>query len=651
MKVGGRAHDGRATQWRLGLVTVGAALLVYVVSLPAILLRPAGLDWAVWWPAAGIALGLVVRTPRRHVPMALVVLTAIFVVAQISSGRDVVLATCLGVASGAEVAVAHAILRGSRDRAPRLVRLSDLTALLGASIAGVTVLTVTGALSVAVLLGPGAVVDYLQISALAHLAGMLVVTPLFFDLGRVRFSGRWRELSVQWLSVFGTLGLTAYAAAGGFPLAFVLLGPLVWGAARFGGPQFIVQYIVVMALASDVGSGDGGMIAVAGIEPETSALMVQLFILSTGVVLLAVLVLSANNRRLVHLSHAAIAASITGFAELRRRGGDWTTIALNDAARLVLGASERDVSELFDDESAALLAAAADREPDSADSLGGVERLTTRDGRVLQATIAPLIDPDQSRRGDIERRYSLQFSDITDSLHLAQLEEDERRRAADIQRALLPETPPELTGWQVAGACRPSRDVGGDFYAWSSTASTLSVTLGDVMGKGLGAGVMAASIQMAVNLQASGSEPGEVVTRAGIAVSRELDRASTFATLFHAQFDLATGSVRFADAGHGLSIVVSSGGYRRLASDGLPLGIDPTSSWASIDEQLHPGDLLLIISDGVLDAFPTASDPLCEIAALAHEGDSAAGIVESVAHLASGVSISDDVTVVAVRRV
>jgi serine phosphatase RsbU (regulator of sigma subunit) len=59
---------------------------------------------------------------------------------------------------------------------------------------------------------------------------------------------------------------------------------------------------------------------------------------------------------------------------------------------------------------------------------------------------------------------------------------EELDRAAQVQRAMFPARALNAPGWDVAGACLPSREVGGDFYDWHRTPTGPVVTLGDVMG-------------------------------------------------------------------------------------------------------------------------------------------------------------------------
>lgn len=634
-----------------GLALAGGALLVFLVSVPVIVFRPVGVDWAIWWPSAGLAVGLCLWSPRRWlVPAAGLIFVAV-TAAQAVSGRDLALAAVLGLAVTAEVMVAHRVLRGRHESLPQLVRLADLGTLAAAAFAGVVALVIVGGSGIAVIYGWDEALDYARVSSLAHFVGVLAVVPFFFEHGRSTLRLHRIELVAQWISVFGVLGVVSFAASQGLPIAFGIMGPLVWGAARLGGRQFVLQYLIVMTLVTQIPAGGVSLISVAGIPPETSALMVQMFLIAATVVAVSVLALATSNRRLLRLSESAIAASITAFAVLTHNDRGWHLEAKNDAARIVLGRREVALRQAFVPSSVEWLEGASSRVSNAADTMGGVERLTTTSGRELQATLSPLVDVSRDRRGDDDRRYSLQFTDITDSIRIAEAQDLERRRAGEVQRALLPSEPPRLPGWEVAADCRPSREVGGDFYLWSVDDDELTVSLGDVMGKGLGAGVMAASVQMAVSLHEAHTDPGVAVGHVAAAVENDMERAATFATLFLARIRTEDGSLRYTDAGHGLAVIVSAEGVsRRLTGDGLPLGVMPDSTWGTETDRLEIGETLVIVSDGVLDAFETGQDALAEVSRLAPAASTAHEFVDRIVAFADRPTMVDDVTVLVVRR-
>ena len=72
---------------------------------------------------------------------------------------------------------------------------------------------------------------------------------------------------------------------------------------------------------------------------------------------------------------------------------------------------------------------------------------------------------------------------------------EELAHAIQVQRGLLPKQFLSLPGFDVAGACVPTRSVGGDFYDWYPIGEGAAFTLGDVMGKGVGAALIAATVR------------------------------------------------------------------------------------------------------------------------------------------------------------
>jgi hypothetical protein len=231
--------------------------------------------------------------------------------------------------------------------------------------------------------------------------------------------------------------------------------------------------------------------------------------------------------------------------------------------------------------------------------------------------------------------------------------DSELARAAEVQAGLLPRSAPAVPGYQVSGACLPSLAVGGDFYDWATTPDGgLVLSLVDVMGKGAAAGILAAAVRAVLRGSAFGADVAQSLLHAGAILHSDLSGAGVFATAFHAALDPGTGEVRYADAGHGLTVLVRADGTdERLEATGLPLGVLDEPAREQRTVHLGPGDLLVTFSDGVLDlvdgtlgAVPTVVDALRGAA-------TADAAVEAVLRLSVGVAERpDDLTVVAVRR-
>ena len=229
----------------------------------------------------------------------------------------------------------------------------------------------------------------------------------------------------------------------------------------------------------------------------------------------------------------------------------------------------------------------------------------------------------------------------------------ELENAARVQAALLPVGTPRVPGFEVAGMCLPSGGVGGDFYDWHPTPDgQLVVTLADVMGKGLPASIITATVRAVMRTTTRDSGPAEAVREAAAALHEDLERTGRIVTMCHARLDTVQHVVRYTDAGHGLMLLVrADGSFARPPAGGLPLGVLADEEWTEGVVPLAPGDTVVAFSDGVLDLFDGTTDCLPEIAAAVWDCVDAAHVVDRFTVLAKRVGIrTDDVTMVAIRR-
>jgi PAS domain S-box-containing protein len=224
-------------------------------------------------------------------------------------------------------------------------------------------------------------------------------------------------------------------------------------------------------------------------------------------------------------------------------------------------------------------------------------------------------------------------------------------RAARIQRELLPQEGLDLEGYELAGACLPAQEVAGDFFDWSLTErGELDLTVADVMGKGIAAALVMATLRAA--MRAAPSELGPVQRlrlAAGAMALGAGDEEGLFATVFHARLDLKTGDLRYVDAGHGhCAVRRASGELEALSVRWIPLGMWSDAEYGEGRLSLDPGDSLVVYSDGLVEHEGSVLklgtfDPVFEKA-----GDAA----DTVRRLVASVPAppEDDVTVVLLRR-
>lgn len=231
--------------------------------------------------------------------------------------------------------------------------------------------------------------------------------------------------------------------------------------------------------------------------------------------------------------------------------------------------------------------------------------------------------------------------------------EQEVARAAQVVAELLPSSPPVAEGFDLAAACVSAREVGGDFYDWQRLPSgAVSLTVGDVMGKGLSAALLMATARAVLRALVGDRRPGEIMQRTAAALDADLGRSGAFVTLFHAQVDTQSGTMRYVDAGHGYVLLRRMNGtVEELKPWGLPLGIDSEERYHEGCISLDPGDTLVVYSDGLAEARPDLFGDTQAVATFIGEREDAAAIVrDALAAVAEVRPLPDDLTVAVVRR-
>jgi len=201
---------------------------------------------------------------------------------------------------------------------------------------------------------------------------------------------------------------------------------------------------------------------------------------------------------------------------------------------------------------------------------------------------------------------------------LLQAQEDEAHR---IQRALLPQTVPEIPGITLRGECISAGAVGGDFYDYIELPERAGrrrgtgpaqccwgLVLGDVAGKGLASALlMSATRGILRSVARQAREPGEVLRRVNQILRGDLP-ANKFVTMIYAVLDGAKRRLTFASAGHPWPIFMAGGRARFLKTkQGLPLGVGE-SDYDECTVELSAGARLLLYSDGVTEAWNAAEE-------------------------------------------
>jgi serine phosphatase RsbU (regulator of sigma subunit) len=241
--------------------------------------------------------------------------------------------------------------------------------------------------------------------------------------------------------------------------------------------------------------------------------------------------------------------------------------------------------------------------------------------------------------------------DLADWVEKELATDQELLHASEVQRRLLPASAPPIPGYEVAGRCRPARQVGGDFFDWYPVGDQVQFVVCDVMGKGVAAAIIGASVRAMLRGASRFNDVGEAMNRTAFTLEQDLLETSSFATLFCARLDPALHRISYVDAGHSLNVVLeASGAVRQLVSDGLPLGASFGEPLTMHHDQLAPGDTLLSVSDGFLDFFPDLRSALSSAQELRRRTGSVEEFVAAMDDFVGASAPPDDITVVAVRR-
>ncbi len=159
--------------------------------------------------------------------------------------------------------------------------------------------------------------------------------------------------------------------------------------------------------------------------------------------------------------------------------------------------------------------------------------------------------------------------------------------------------------FEIHSAEAPARVVSGDYSdCFMVSEGTLALVMADVSGKGAAAALLKGVTRSVLrNLSSCSDSPGETLTRAN-RVLVEAELGSMFVTVFLGWYEIASGTFRYANAGHPLPYLIEPGGRVRAFGDvtGPILGILDQERYEEAQEEIGVGDRLVLYTDGVTEA-------------------------------------------------
>ena len=183
--------------------------------------------------------------------------------------------------------------------------------------------------------------------------------------------------------------------------------------------------------------------------------------------------------------------------------------------------------------------------------------------------------------------------------------------ANEVQCRFFPQVRPPIQALDYSGHCYPARAVGGDYYDFLELGpDRFGLVIGDVSGKGIAAALLMANLQ--ANLRSQCSIAHDCLENILRVVNRFFSQSTpdgSFATLFFADYHIPSGRLRYINCGHPPALVLRrDDSIDRLEPTATVLGIFKTWDCELGEVTIHPGDALVLYTDGITESFNVAQD-------------------------------------------
>ena len=231
--------------------------------------------------------------------------------------------------------------------------------------------------------------------------------------------------------------------------------------------------------------------------------------------------------------------------------------------------------------------------------------------------------------------------------------------ASRVQLSLLPDVIPISASYGISGMMQPAKEVGGDFYDFFALdGERTGVIVADVSGKGVPSALFMVMVRTVMQSTVRYlPNPGQVLENVNNFLVQN-NAEDLFVTVFYGVLDHSTGRFTYANGGHNPPVLLDSRGARPLElTGGIVLAMFPGISYAEAHVDLEVGARVVLLTDGVTEAFNTETeafgdDRLLDVVRALPEQDTEAdveNIVSAVHDFTGEASQFDDITCVVLR--
>lgn len=212
--------------------------------------------------------------------------------------------------------------------------------------------------------------------------------------------------------------------------------------------------------------------------------------------------------------------------------------------------------------------------------------------------------------------------ELTVELRSKERQDRELEIASEIQLRLLPSKCPQIQGLELSAKCQTASRVGGDYYDFIPTnydqirqhrdcqdedASQVpwSIVIGDVMGKGVPAGLIMTMTRGMLRAEVlNRHSPAKIMQHLNRVMYADLENSHRFVSMFYSEYDPKTQTLSFTNAAHNPPLwwQAATGKIEKLDTWGMLIGLDIDSEYEDDRVQLAPGDTIIYYTDGFTDA-------------------------------------------------
>lgn len=270
---------------------------------------------------------------------------------------------------------------------------------------------------------------------------------------------------------------------------------------------------------------------------------------------------------------------------------------------------------------------------------------------------------------DDQRLFAIIASQSAQVIENARLYEEEKRlrkfehelqMAREIQERLLPKTIPETRRLDIASYFNPATQVGGDYFDYFQLQEDqLGLVMADVSGHGTSAALVMTMVKGIMHAITQNFTSPEAVLKELNAIINQIGPREKFVTMAFLVFDLSAGQLRFSNAGHNPILF-----YQKMARQcemielrGPALGLSKLSSYQQKEMKLDSGDLIVVYTDGVTEAFNKKGEMFEEsglraavsAAVSSPSSEIIAHVKNEILKFTDGAQQSDDMAIIAVK--